>query len=238
MTGDIEVLTRSSDRPLGLGQEGADLVAADLAADNAPARTYGVAFHLGVGRLLCAFVDLHAGRVKQVASVPNPHGAYGATVAERLSGASETVPRRRRVAVLRRLLTDAMDGCIVEVAYRLHVPPGRVRIVVVAGDEDMVGFLGGDRPHPVPATVTNLGLRHASRARLLVLPIHAGVPGATDPVIADLAAAGLLPARLDSRADDGGLASLAVAIACTCSQAAREVCGLAAGSVWDGAARW
>lgn len=163
---DIEVLTHLVERPKGV-----DLQLSDVEHDPAPARTYGFAFALGAEELLCALVDLAHGHALHVAALPNPLLAYGGGPEERLVCPPEGLAPRR--TLLRRLLVDALDLCVPSLTYRLHVAPGRVRAMVVSADDVTLGLLlQGDSG--VPETAAELGLSHAGKARLSLLPAQGG----------------------------------------------------------------
>ncbi|ERL07169.1 2Fe-2S iron-sulfur cluster-binding protein [Olsenella profusa] len=166
VAGDIEVLTHLVERPKGV-----DLQLNDVEHDPAPAGTYGCAFALGAAELLCALVDLSHGRALHVAALPDPLLAYGGGPEERLACPSEDLAHRR--LLLRRLLVDALDLFVPSLTYRLHVAPGRVRVMVISADEVTLDLLlQGDSG--VPGTAAELGLSHAGKARLSLLPARGG----------------------------------------------------------------
>lgn len=59
----------------------------------------------------------------------------------RMEGAPCDILRAWRLETLRQLFLEPLDELVVAGTYRLHVPPGRVCCVALAGDQDMLGFV-------------------------------------------------------------------------------------------------
>jgi len=173
----------------------------DVQAGDTTRPRYGAAVDVGTTSLVVYVVDLLTGKVLDMASTYNPQVRCGEDVISRIVYASEM----GGLDELQRLVIDAVNGLIEDIARRREIDPETIDNLVVSGNTTMIHlFYGIDpasiREEPYIPTATFLPLM---RTRALGLNINDfgviyAVPGVASYVGGDISA-GILASRLYKR---------------------------------------
>jgi uncharacterized 2Fe-2S/4Fe-4S cluster protein (DUF4445 family) len=155
-------------------------------------RTCGLAVDLGTTTVAAYLCDLGSGELLATASMLNPQIEYGEDVMTRIASASQ----HGRLAVMHKLIVDAISSLAHDVARQGAVTPDDIVETVLVGNTAMHHiFLGLDVEslgrvpftptisHSVDLKARDLGLAILPSANVHVLPIEAGFVGADNVAV-------------------------------------------------------
>jgi len=159
---------------------------------------YGAAVDVGTTSLVVYLVDLLTGKVVDMASTYNPQVRCGEDVISRIVYASEM----GGLDELQRLVIDAVNGLIEEMARRKEIDPEAIDNIVISGNTTMTHlFYGIDPAHireePYIPTATFLPLMRTKALGLKIndFGVIYAVPGVASYVGGDISS-GILASRI------------------------------------------